>query len=122
MKARVPSCIPADVGLPRNHRADPVKEGRAVIIGIHEVLASLAVMTRPCAVSGSALMNWMLTRAPAGTTMRGLTRPAARNVSSGPPDGLARIVSRTVVLVKVMVLPAVLTWAPAGTWLPSAVA
>src|SRR3974390_2763901 len=114
--------MPADVGLPRNHRAEPVKAGRAVIIGIHEVVASLAVMTRPCAVSGSALMSWMVTWAPAGTMMRGLTRPAARKVSSGPPAGLPRMVSRTVVVVKVMVLLAALTWAPAGTWLPSAVA
>ena len=99
-----------------------MKAGRAVIIGIREALASPAVMTRPCAVSGSALMSWMVTRAPAGTTMRGLTRPTARNVSSGPPDGLARMVSRTDVVVKVMALAALLTWAPAGTWLPSAAA
>ena len=32
------------------------------------------------------------------------------------------MVSRTVVVVKVMVLSALLTWAPAGTWLPSAAA
>ena len=71
-----------------------MKAGRAVIIGIREALASPAVMTRP----------------------------TARNVSSGPPDGLARMVSRTDVVVKVMALAALLTWAPAGTWLPSAAA
>src|SRR5215469_6494965 len=64
----------------------------------------------------------MLTRAPAGTMMCGLTRPAARKVSSGPADELARMVSRTVAVVKVMALAALLTWAPVGTWLPSAVA
>ncbi len=44
-----------------------MKAGRAVIIGIHEEVASRSVMTRPCAVSGSALMTSMLTRDPAGT-------------------------------------------------------
>ncbi len=68
--------------MPRNHRAEPVNAGRLVIIGIHEEAASLPVMTRPWAVSGSALMTWMLTWAPAGTVMAGLTRPAMRKVSS----------------------------------------
>ena len=60
-----------------------------------------AVMTMPCAVSESALMTWMLTRAPAGTMMAGLVRPTARNVSSGPPEGLASMVSRPAAVVKV---------------------
>ena len=64
----------------------------------------------------------MMTCAPAGTMMRGLIRPAARNVSSGPPAGLPKIVSRTAMLVKVIVLAALLTWASAGTWLPRAAA
>lgn len=54
--------------------------------------------------------------------MAGLTRPATRNVSSGPPDGLPTMASRTVVVVKVMVLAVLLTWAPAGAWVPRAVA
>ena len=52
----------------------------------------LAVMTRPCAVSGSALTTWTVTRAPVGTTTRGSVRPAMRKVSSGPPTGLATAV------------------------------
>jgi uncharacterized membrane protein len=54
--------------------------------------------------------------------MAGLTRPATRNVSSGPPDGLPKMASRTVVVVKVMVLAVLLTWASAGAWVPRAVA
>ena len=79
----------------------------------------LAVMTRPWAVSGSALMTWMLTWAPAGTVMAGLTRPAMRKVSSGPPAGLATATRRTVAVVKVMALAAGAMRAPAGTWLPT---
>src|ERR1700691_2725324 len=110
--------MPADVGSPRNHIADPGNAGRAVIIGIREEPAPLAVMTRPCAVSGSALMTSMLTRAPALTVMAGLVMPAMRNVSSGPPGGLARMTSRTVVPEKVMRCLALLTVAPAGIWRP----
>ena len=44
VKARVPSCIPAVVGLPRNHRAEPVKAGWAVIIGIQVAAALQAVI------------------------------------------------------------------------------
>src|ERR1019366_8849764 len=80
----------ADVGLPRNHSAEPVNAGLAVIIGIHEAVAPLAVTTRPCEVPGSALMTSMLTWAPAFTTMAGLVMPAMRKVSSRPPGGLAR--------------------------------
>src|SRR5262245_29086259 len=109
--------MPALVGLPRNHRAEPENAGRAVIIGIHDPLSRLAVMTRPWAVSGSALTTSMLTLAPAGTTSRGLTSPAIRNVSSGPSAGLARTANRTMVELKVMVLAARLTCAPAGIWL-----
>ena len=76
MKVSVPACIPAGVGLPRNHRAEPVKAGWAVIIGI-QAAALLAVMTRPCAVSGSALMTWMLTCAPAGMHAGTLTFTAS---------------------------------------------
>src|SRR6266536_1751679 len=114
--------MPAAVGLPRNHSAEPVNAGLAVIIGIQEDLALLAVTTRPCAVSESALMTWMLTRAPAFTTIAGSVMPAMRKVSSGPPDGLARTVSRTVAPEKVVVCRARLTVAPAGIWLPSRVA
>ena len=63
--------MPADVGLPRNHSAEPGNAGLAVSIGIHEELAWLALTTRPCAVSGSELMTSMLTRAPTGMTMAG---------------------------------------------------
>lgn len=66
VKARVPVCIPAAVGLPRNHSAEPPNEGAAVIIGIQDDRGLLAVMTRPCAVPGSALTTWMLTWDPAG--------------------------------------------------------
>src|SRR5258708_6254352 len=111
--------MPAAVGLPRNHSAEPGNAGRAVIIGIHDEVASLAVTTRPCAVSGSALMTWMLTRAPAFTTMAGLTIPATRKISSGPPRGLATMVSRTLLPEKVIVCRARLTVAPAGAWLAS---
>src|SRR6266536_4503079 len=84
----VHACIPAAVGSPRNHSAEPANAGVAVIIGIHD-RALLAVMTSPCAVSGSALMICMLTRDPAGSMRAGLTSPAMRKVSSGPPGGLA---------------------------------
>jgi hypothetical protein len=36
VKVRVLACIPAAVGLPRNHKAEPVNAGRLVIIGIGE--------------------------------------------------------------------------------------
>src|SRR6516225_4130563 len=112
-------CIPAVVGLPRNQTAAPANAGWLVIIGIGEEVSALAVMTRPCAVSGSALMTWMLTWAPAGTVMAGLTRPAMRKVSSGPPAGLATATRWTLPVVKVMVFAARSTRAPAGIWLPS---
>ena len=111
--------MPAGVGLPRNQAAEPGNAGRAVSIGIGEDAAPLAVMTRPCAVSGSALMRSMLTWAPAGTVMAGSVRPAMRNLSSGPPAGLARTVSRTLVPVKVIRFAARSRVAPAGTWPPS---
>src|ERR1039457_2031645 len=114
--------MPADVGLPRNHSAEPVNAGWAVIIGIHEDVAPLAVTTRPCAVSESVLMTSMLTRAPAFTAMAGLVRPTIRKVSSRPPAGLARTVSRTLLPEKVILFWVRLTVAPAGTWLPSLVA
>ena len=85
VKVSVPVCMPAAVGLPRNHSAEPVDAGRLVIVGIHEDWPGPLVMTRPWAVSGSALMTWMLTWAPAGTVILGLTMPAMRNVSPGPP-------------------------------------
>src|SRR6516165_10848724 len=119
VKVRVPVCIPAAVGLPRNHSAEPVNAGRLVIIGIHEELSCPPVMTRPWAVSGSALMTWMLTWAPAGTVILGLTMPAMRKVSSGPPAGLATAVRWTLPLVKVMVRAAWLMWALGGTWFPA---
>jgi hypothetical protein len=52
VKLIVPTCMPAAVGLPRNHGAEPANAGLAVIIGIHEDLTQLAVTTKPCAVSG----------------------------------------------------------------------
>src|SRR5215472_5733931 len=110
--------MPAAVGSPRNHSAEPVNAGRAVIIGIDDDRSWLAVMTRPCEVSGSALMTSMETLAPARTMIFGLTRPAMRNVSSGPPAGPARATSLTVRVAKVTVPMARLMTAPAGTWLP----
>lgn len=92
---RVAVCMLAGVGLPRNQTAEPGNAGREVTIGIGEVVLPPAVMTRPWAVSESALMTSMLTRAPAGTVMAGSVRPAIRKASSGPPEGLARTVSRT---------------------------
>src|SRR5580704_2818578 len=94
--------MPAVVGLARNQTEEAGNAGRAVIIGIQDVVLPPAVMTRPCAVPGSALMTWMLTWAPAGTVMAGSVRPAMRKGSSGPPAGLARTVSRTPVPVKVI--------------------
>src|SRR5262245_49251355 len=114
----VPACIPAAVGSPRNQSAEPANAGVAVIIGIHG-RALLAVMTSPCAVSGSALMICMLTRDPAGTMRVGLTSPAMRKVSSGPPGGLATTARWMLAPVKVTVFLAALTLAPAGTWLAS---
>lgn len=61
VKCSVPTCMPADVGLPRNHSADPVKAGGAVIIGIHDVDEPLAVTSNPCAMSGSAFTTSMVT-------------------------------------------------------------
>src|SRR6266487_5974133 len=101
VKLIVPACMPAAVGLPRNHSAEPVNAGLAVIIGIHADLAPLAVMTRPCAAPGSALMTWMVTRAPAFTTMAGSVRAARRNLSSGASGGLATTVSRALLPEKV---------------------
>src|SRR5215470_5117045 len=95
--------MPAAVGLPRNHSAEPVNAGRLVIIGNHGNRPGPLVMTRPWAVSRSALMTWILTWAPAGTVILGLTMPAMRKVSSGPPAGLATAVKCTVPVVKVMV-------------------
>src|SRR6266498_5146284 len=97
----VPACMPAAVGLPRNHSAEPVNAGLAVIIGIHAGRAPLAVMTRPCAAPGSALMTWMVTRVPAFTTMAGSVIPATRNLSSGAPGGLATTASLAVMPEKV---------------------
>ena len=119
VKLSVPVCMPADVGLPRNQTAEPGNAGRAVTIGIAEDVAPLAVMTKPCAVSGSALMTSMLTWAPAATVMAGSVRPTMRKVSSGPPAGLARTVSRTLVPVKVIRFAARSSVAPVGAWLPS---
>src|SRR6266496_1863624 len=90
VKLIVPACMPAAVGLPRNHSAEPVNAGLAVIIGIHADLAPLAVMTRPCAAPGSALMTWMVTRAPAWTWLPsavawpGLTRGPGAFAQSRP--------------------------------------
>src|ERR1039458_8792027 len=86
--------MPADVGLPRNQSAAPVNAGEAVIIGIQDAAPPPLTITSPWAVSGSALMTCMLTRAPALTVMAGSTMPAMRNVSSGPPAGLATTVMR----------------------------
>src|SRR5262249_61989310 len=106
VKVRVPTCIPAVVGLPRNHTAEPANAVWLVIIGIGEELSALAAMTRPWAVSGSALTTSMLTLAPAGTVMAGLTRPAMRKVSSGPPAGLATATRWTLTAAKVTVFAA----------------
>jgi hypothetical protein len=89
VKVSVLACMPAEVGLPRNHSAAPGNAVRVVIIGIQDGVPWLEVMTRPCAVPESALMISMLTRAPALTVMAGLTSPPMRKVSSRPPAGLA---------------------------------
>ena len=70
--------------MPRNQAAEPVNAGTAVSIGIRDDTAPAAVIMRPWAVSGSALMTSMVTRAPAGTVMAGLARPAMRKVWSLP--------------------------------------
>jgi hypothetical protein len=64
-----------------------------VIIGSH-VAVPAAVMTRPWAVSGSALMTWMLTLDPAGTMTFGSTSPAIRKVSSAPTAAGGRPAAR----------------------------
>ena len=89
VKLIVPTCMPADVGLPRNHSAAPLKAGGEVIMGIHEDADPVAVTTSPCDVSGSAFTTSMVTRVPVLTVIVGFTSPAMRNVSSGPPAGLA---------------------------------
>src|SRR5215831_2391628 len=113
--------MPALVGLPRNHSAEPPNAGRAVIIGMYERAPWLPAMTRPWAVSGSALTTSMLTRAPDSTTSLGLTSPAILKVSSGPPAGLARTANRTLLVVNVIEFAARLTRAPAGIWPPNLV-
>src|ERR1700722_1587696 len=108
--------MPADVGSPRNHTAAPAKAGPAlIIIGIREDSARLAVITRPCAVSASALMTSMEMWAPALTAMAGSVRPAIRKVLSG----LAGTTRRTLVRGKVIVCWARLAVAPAGIRAPS---
>jgi hypothetical protein len=81
--------MPTTVGLPTTHSAEPLNASRPVIIGIHGNRPWPPVMTKPCAVTGSALMTWMLTRTPARTVILGLIVPAMRKVSPGPPAGLA---------------------------------
>src|SRR5215471_330723 len=98
----VPACIPAAVGLPRNHSADPLNEGAAVIIGMYERAAPVGMMTRPWAMSGSALTSSMVTCAPAGTLIAGSVIPAVRNDSAGI-EGEASTARLTFMLVKVMV-------------------
>src|SRR5579875_231212 len=121
VKVTVPACIPAAVGSPRNHSAEPGKAGAAVIIGIADRAASADVMTSPWAMSASALISSMLTCAPAGTMIEGSVIPAMRNESAGI-DGEASTARFTLAVVKVMARAARLMLAAAGTWLPSAVA
>jgi hypothetical protein len=78
-------------------------------------------MTSPWAMPASALISSMLTCAPAETTMAGSVIPAMRN-DSADIDGLASTARLTLVVMKVMVRAARSMLAPAGTWLPSAVA
>jgi hypothetical protein len=70
VKLSVVACMPADVGLPRNHAAEPGKAGRAVSIGIHEDLAPLAVITRPLreALASGSTQTQAEGAAPAGTS------------------------------------------------------
>src|SRR6266487_2749829 len=60
---------PGGGGVAQEPQGRAANAGRSVIMGIHEDTSELAVTTRPWAVSGSALMTWMLTWAPAGTVM-----------------------------------------------------
>src|SRR6266536_427868 len=55
VKLIVPACMPAAVGLPRNHSAEPVNAGLAVIIGIHADLAPPAGTWLPSAVAWPGL-------------------------------------------------------------------
>ena len=112
---------PGGGGVAEEPQRQPANAGRSVIIGIHEAVAPLAVTTRPWAMSASALTSSMVTRAPAGTLTAGLVIPAMRNDSAGM-DGLASTARVTFIVVKVMVFAALLTSAPAGTWVPSVVA
>ena len=85
--------MPTTVGLPRTHSAEPLNASRLVTTGIHRNRPWPPVMTKPWAVSGSALTTWMLTRTPAGTVILGLIAPAMRKISPGPPAGLASAAS-----------------------------
>src|SRR5487761_1046320 len=114
----MPACIPVVAGLPRNHWAEPRKEGAAVIIGIGDRAAPDGMMTRPWAMSASALTSSMVTCAPAGTLMAGSVIPAMRKDSAGI-DGLASTTRLTFAVVKVTVRAARSMLAPAGTWAPS---
>src|SRR5579863_5206726 len=98
-------------GLPRNHSAAPVNDGEAVIIGMAERAVPAGMMTRPWAMSASALISSMVTCAPAGTLIAGLVIPAMRNDSAGV-DGLASTARSTVAVVKVTVRAARFTLAP----------
>jgi hypothetical protein len=91
VKVMVAACIPAAVGLPRNHRAEPGNEGAAVIIGMAELAAPAGMMTRPWAMSASALTISMVTRAPAGTLMA--RKPGQRETGGQgqQPDSALRI-------------------------------
>src|ERR1700677_2757924 len=114
--------MPVAVGFPRNHTDAPLKAGAEAIIGIHEEADPVAVITSPWALSGSAFTTLMLTRAPFCTVTVGSTMPAMRNVSSGPPEGLARTIRLAECPEKVTCLVWVSSVAPAGTTLLSRVA
>src|ERR1700733_14224862 len=111
--------MPAEGGLPRNHTAEPLKGGTAVLIGISQDAEPLAVTTSPCAAPESAFTTSTVTRAPDFTVITGFTMPATRDVSPGPPEGRASTTKLPAAPEKVIRSRARSTVEPAGTSLPS---
>jgi hypothetical protein len=122
VKLSVPVCMPAEVGFPRNHSAEPLKAAAADSIGIGEDAEPVTMMTSPCAALESAFTTSMLIRAPDCTAMVGFTIPATRNVPVGLPEGLASKTRWSEVPEKVIRSSEWSAVAPVGTSLPSRIA
>jgi len=96
-------------GLPKNGPTDPIEFYRRPIVGklfLGRINMGLGLIpprryARALEV-GYGAGAVMLTLAPAGTTTVGLTMPAMRKVSSGPPGGLATAARWMLAAAKVM--------------------